>query len=205
VIVVVPRHPDRNGTISGPANRVGQLALMDRIRSAGGDRVLVTDLENETGDAIYVHAKTVIVDDVFAVVGSDNMNRRSWTHDSELSLAVLDDERDEREPRDPAGLGDGARRFARELRLRLWREHLATESDDGLLDPAAAFERWRSSAAALDAWHDGVRNGPRPPGRLRVHRPRPVPAWQRLWARPIYRAIVDPDGRPASLRRAGSF
>jgi phosphatidylserine/phosphatidylglycerophosphate/cardiolipin synthase-like enzyme len=205
VIVVVPRHPDRNGTVSGPANRVGQLALMDRIRRAGGDRVLVTDLENEAGDAIYVHAKTVIVDDVFAVVGSDNMNRRSWTHDSELSLAVLDEERDEREPRDPAGLGDGARRFARELRLRLWREHLGTESDDGLLDPAAAFERWRSSATALDAWYEGDRSGPRPPGRLRVHRPRPVPAWQRLWARPLYRAIVDPDGRPSSLRRAGSF
>ena len=205
VIVVVPRHPDRNGAVSGPANRVGQLDLMERLQHAGGDRVLVTDLENEAGDAIYVHAKTVIVDDVFAVVGSDNMNRRSWTHDSELSLAVLDEDRDEREPRDPAGLGDGARRFARDLRLRLWREHLATGDDDGLLDPVEAFERWRSSAAALDAWHEGGRRGPRPQGRLRVHRPRAVPAWQRVWARPLYRAVVDPDGRPASLRRSGSF
>ena len=61
---------------------------------------------------IYVHAKVCIVDDVWLMVGSDNMNRRSWTHDSELSCSVLDETHDEREPRDPAGLGDGARRLA---------------------------------------------------------------------------------------------
>ena len=90
--------------------------MMDRLARAGGDRFAIYDLENERGDAIYVHAKTVVIDDVFAMLGSDNMNRRSWTHDSELSIAVLDEEEDEREPRDPAGLGDGARRFARDLR-----------------------------------------------------------------------------------------
>src|SRR5439155_286782 len=104
--------------------------------------------ENEQGDAIYVHAKAVIVDDVVALIGSDNMNRRSWTHDSELSIAVLDDEEDPREPRDPAGRGDRARRFARDLRLRLWREHLGTDDDDALLDPIEGFERWRRAAGS---------------------------------------------------------
>jgi phosphatidylserine/phosphatidylglycerophosphate/cardiolipin synthase-like enzyme len=205
VIVVVPRHPDRDGTFSGPANRLGQLAMMERLTRAGGDRVAVYDLENERGTAIYVHAKTVVIDDVFAMIGSDNMNRRSWTHDSEVSIAVLDAERDERQPSDPGGLGDGARRFARDLRLRLWREHLGVTSDEGLLDPIEGSARWRAAATALDAWHEGGGRGPRPPGRIRVHRPQPVAPWQRAWSWPLYRTIVDPDGRPLALRRAHTF
>jgi phosphatidylserine/phosphatidylglycerophosphate/cardiolipin synthase-like enzyme len=205
MIVVVPRHPDRDGTLSGPANRLGQLAMMSRVADAGGDRVAIYDLENESGTAIYVHAKVVVIDDVFAMIGSDNMNRRSWTHDSELSIAVLDEDRDPRAPEDPAGLGDGARVFARDLRLSLWREHLGADSDHGLLNGVEGFERWRSSAAALDSWHENDRLGPRPAGRIRRHRPEPIAAWQRIWARPLYRTIVDPDGRPRALRRAHTF
>jgi len=205
LIVVVPRHPDRNGVLSGPTNRLGQIAMMDRLARAGGDRFAPYDLENERGDAIYVHAKTVVIDDVFVMLGSDNMNRRSWTHDSELSIAVLDEEADERIPRDPAGLGDGARRFARDLRLRLWREHLGATTDDGLVNAHEAFDRWREVAEALDGWHEGGERGERPIGRVRRHAPRPVATWQRAWAWPLYRAIVDPDGRPRRLRRSRRF
>jgi hypothetical protein len=56
---------------------------------------------------------------------------------------VFDQERDSRHPVDPGSLGDGARVFARELRLRLWREHLGLEpdgSDAQLVDPVEA--RW---------------------------------------------------------------
>ena len=117
-------HPDRNGIFSGPPHRLAQLELVDRLTRFGRDRFQIFDLENEAGTPIYVHAKTIVVDDVWAAVGSDNLNRRSWTNDSELSCAILDEERDEREPRDPAGMGDGARSFARSLRLTLLREHL---------------------------------------------------------------------------------
>jgi phosphatidylserine/phosphatidylglycerophosphate/cardiolipin synthase-like enzyme len=179
--------------------------MVDRLREAGGDRVAVFDLENERGEAIYLHAKTVIVDDVLAMIGSDNMNRRSWTHDSELSIAILDQQADPRPPLDPGGKGDGARRFARDLRLRLWREHLGVDADDDLLHPVEGFERWREAASALDRWHDAGCEGPRPLGRVRVHRPQPIHAWQRVWARPLYRTIVDPDGRPRRLRRQHRF
>jgi phosphatidylserine/phosphatidylglycerophosphate/cardiolipin synthase-like enzyme len=205
VIVVVPRHPDRNGMISGPTSRLGQLTMMKHLMEVAPDRVAVFDLENEQGDAIYVHAKGVIVDDVVALIGSDNMNRRSWTHDSELSIAVVDEEEDLREPRDPTGTGDRARRFARDLRLRLWREHLGTDDEGDLIDPIRGFERWRSTAAALDAWHGTGGRGSRPPGRVRFHTPRPVASWQRLWAWPLYRSVVDPDGRPWGLRRKHRF
>ena len=43
------------------------------------------------GYPIYVHAKLCIIDDEWAKVGSDNINRRSWTHDSELACAVVDE------------------------------------------------------------------------------------------------------------------
>jgi phosphatidylserine/phosphatidylglycerophosphate/cardiolipin synthase-like enzyme len=90
VVVVVPRFPDRDGRVAGPAARIGRERAMRIVERAGGDRVLVCDVENIEGTPIYVHAKVCIVDDVWMMVGSDNMNRRSWTHDSELSCAVLD-------------------------------------------------------------------------------------------------------------------
>jgi phosphatidylserine/phosphatidylglycerophosphate/cardiolipin synthase-like enzyme len=210
VLAVVPRYPDQDGRLTGPPNRIGQQAAIDLVRAAGGDRVAVYDLENEAGTPVYVHAKVCVIDDVWAAVGSDNLNRRSWTHDAELSAAVLDETRDRREPYDPAGLGDGARVFARDLRLRLWREHLGRGpgQDGDLLDPVRGFDAWREAAAALDAWHRdraGGARASRPPGQVREHRPGRVQPWAAWWAGPVYRTLVDPDGRPRRLRRAGRF
>jgi phosphatidylserine/phosphatidylglycerophosphate/cardiolipin synthase-like enzyme len=209
LLAVVPRYPERDGRVSGPAERIGHQEALDLVRTAGGDRVAVFDLENDEGTPIYVHAKACVVDDVWAIVGSDNLNLRSWTHDSELSCAVLDATRDPRQPTDPGGLGDGARTFARDLRLRLTAEHLGLPAGDGapddLLDPDAAFAAWIDTAAALDAWYEGGGEGPRPPGRVRHHRPGRVRWWARWWAGPAYRLTVDPDGRPRALRRAGRF
>jgi phosphatidylserine/phosphatidylglycerophosphate/cardiolipin synthase-like enzyme len=197
VIVVVPRFPDRDGALSGPANRVGQVASMHDLTNRFPDRVAVYDIENEAGTPIYVHAKAVVADDALAVVGSDNINRRSWTHDSELSVAVTEDGAAQGGPHAAAG-------FARELRLRLWHEHLGRDAHIPD-EPKEAFDLWRRSAAALDDWHETGRAGARPPGRVRVHRPAGVSAWQRWWAKPLYSTVVDPDGRPSRLRRQGRF
>ena len=116
----------RTSTAGSPCRPTSRAPAGAR-RSADGrptDRVHVFDLENHEGTPVYVHAKVAVVDDVWAACGSANLNRRSWSHDSELTVAVLDDERDPRAPADPAGRGDGARVFARDLRLRLLREHL---------------------------------------------------------------------------------
>jgi phosphatidylserine/phosphatidylglycerophosphate/cardiolipin synthase-like enzyme len=207
LIAVLPLHPDQDGRISGPPNEIGRLDALRVLRAAGGDRVGVYGVENAAGVPIYVHAKVCVVDDVWASVGSDNLNRRSWTHDSELSCAVVDEERDSREPRDPAGLGDGARIFARNLRLTLAREHLGRGQGDDLdlVDPAQFFDAVATAAENLDAWHANGCEGERPAGQLRRHIDVQLRLRTRLFARPLYRLVYDPDGRPWRLRRSGSF
>ncbi len=206
LIAVVPRYPDRDATFSGPLNRIGQEEALALLHEVSGERVAFYDLENEVGLPIYVHGKLCIIDDVWMSVGSDNLNRRSWTHDSEIALAVLDPDHDARHPLDPGGLGDGARVLPRNLRLALWREHLGSDpSIAELLDPDRGFELWMRSAEVLDAWHDDGQNGPRPSGRVRRHRPKPVSVWASWWSRRLSRLAVDPDGRPRDLRRSARF
>ena len=205
VIAVVPRYPDTDGPVTRMPGLIARHDVVRACAAAGGDRFAVYDLENHRGTPVYVHAKIVVVDDVWAMVGSDNLNRRSWSHDSELSVGVLDAEQDPREPRDPAGLGDGARVFARDLRLRLCGEHLDREPGDvaDLLSPAGMFAAFRRQAGTLAAWHQAGGVGERPPGRVLPHRTYSPSAAQRLWAAPLYRLVYDPDGRPLRDRLRG--
>ena len=209
LVVIVPRVPDQDGAFAQRPQLIGRWQAIEMCRRAGEDRVHVFDVENHEGTPVYVHAKVCVVDDVWASVGSDNFNRRSWTHDSELSSAVLDTTRDLREPRDPAGTGDGARTFARDLRLALAREHLDLapdgSEDEEVLDPGRFIDVLNGRAAALDAWHEGGRQGPRPAGRLREHRAERLPLVTRLWATPVYRLLDDPDGRPLRMRLRNAF
>ena len=144
-----------------------------------------------------MHAKTIVVDDVWAAVGSDNLNRRSWTNDSELSCAILDEERDEREPRDPAGTGrwgtfvravaaaDPAQRApaARRSEANWWIRRQRSIELDG--PPMRSMPGTRAASKGHD-----------PAGRLRHHRLPAVHWWERWWTRPVYSWLVDPDGRP---------
>lgn len=193
LMVVIPRFPDQDGRISLPPNLVGREPLLRLLRAAGGERFAVYCIENAAGTPIYVHSKVCVIDDTWGCVGSDNANRRSWTHDSELSCAVLDT--------DP----DVARSWALSLRLELMAEHLGVEAHDDLIDPVQAFDAFRTAAAHLDAWHDSGRRGPRPPGQLRRYTQPTFSRWTRIWATPMYRLLYDPDGRGRRMRRAHKF
>jgi phosphatidylserine/phosphatidylglycerophosphate/cardiolipin synthase-like enzyme len=204
LIAVVPRFFDQAGALTLRPNQVGRELAVQVLLKAAGDRVAIYDIENLAGVPVYVHAKVSVIDDVWASVGSDNFNRRSWSHDSEIACAVLDEALDAREPTDPAGMTDGARAFARDLRLRLWREHLGRRAGDDrdLLDPAEAWAAFRDTAQALERWHLAAGRGPRPPGRVRPH-PRILPSrTTTLWAEPLYRIIYDPDARDGAMRAA---
>ena len=206
VVIVIPRYPDPDGRLSGGASMLARQRVQDELYTAGGKRVAIYDLERNDGTAVYVHSKACIVDDVWLAVGSDNLNRRSWTHDSEISCAILDETLDEREPRDPAGDGDGARALARETRLRLAREHLAGATDvSEMIDPQDWFAALRHGAEVLDAWHQNGERGPRPPGHLRAHVIERVHAARHGVLHWVHTHLLDPDGRPSSLKRSDTF
>jgi hypothetical protein len=80
----------------------------------------------------------MIVDDCFVAIGSTNVGLRSHTTDSELHVGLVDGELID-------STIDGRKvqvcRFARELRLRIWKEHLNVP-DIALLDPIAAKVQW---------------------------------------------------------------
>ena len=184
MIAVIPGFPDQDGRTSLPPNLVGREKAMSILTEAGGERFAVYSLENEHGTPIYVHAKVCIVDDTWACVGSDNANRRSWTHDSELSAAVVDE--------------TGS--FARDLRLDLASEHLGTTQVEGLDDPLETFRAFAASARRLDTWCADPRDE-RPPGQLRTYVQPRLSRLTRAWSTPLYRTLYDPDGRNL-LRRA---
>ncbi|WP_284976442.1 phospholipase D-like domain-containing protein [Arthrobacter sp. efr-133-TYG-104] len=205
VIAVVPRYPDSDGALAGPPMRVGQLRAINNLRRAAPGRVGVFDLENRMGTPIYVHAKICIIDDTWFTCGSDNFNRRSWTSDSELTCAVIDTAEYPALPGTDTGRGDSGP-LAQRLRRELWAEHIGLEQNDPRLeDPAAGLRLWNDAADALDDWHRTGRHTPRPAGHARHHTPEPVSPRQRLWADPISRLVVDPDGRPRRLRGTTKF
>lgn len=196
LIAVLPRFPDQDGKLSLAPNLVGRAAALTTLYRAGGDRVGIYFIENKASVPIYVHAKVCIVDDTWATVGSDNFNRRSWTYDSELSCAVIDETPEAAQPPGP---------YPRALRCMLSREHLGAAHDARAELMSGAFEAFRRAAANLDSWHDASRRGPRPPGQLRSYATPQLSAWARAWASVPYGLIYDPDGRPRALRRTNSF
>jgi phosphatidylserine/phosphatidylglycerophosphate/cardiolipin synthase-like enzyme len=207
IIAVVPLVPDVEGW-----NRNAQLlgrrrAMVDMLR-AGPGRVAFYGIENPQGTPVYVHAKVCVIDDTWASIGSDNFNRRSWTHDSELSAVVVDREQTE----------DGASAYARRLRLALAAEHLGRGGpapEDPLealeelvgdcVDPEGQFAAFEQAATELDAWHQGGKQGPRPSGRLRRLAVPDLGVLTRVAALPPYLLLHDPDGRPKGLRLRGEF
>lgn len=209
VIVVLPQFPDQDGWVARDPQLLGRMrAVLPVLRAAPG-RVGFYGLENHAGTPVYVHAKVCVLDDVWTSIGSDNFCRRSWTNDSELSAAVMDE--------DPSGPSA----YARRLRLSLAAEHLdrlapeelAEGIDDARLEAVMSdcieapdiFDRFAEAADALERWHASGRVGPRPPGRLRRLPDPSLPLVRRLLAAPAYRWLHDPDGRPRAMRRRGAF
>ncbi len=69
---------------------------------------------------IYVHAKVMIIDDVFLFVGSSNVNRRGHYHDGEMNSFTI-----------PQRLRSDPTNPARILRSRLMAEHLGLSPENG--------------------------------------------------------------------------
>ena len=140
--------PDLEGALAEVPQLYGRSQAMRAIIEAGGDRVAVFGLCNEAGIPIYVHSKTCVIDHRWASVGSDNLNRRSWTSDSEIACTVVDERGDLDEPAPEDS-------FPRVLLRTLVAEHLGCDAADVPEDPHELFDAMVACADALDEWYAG--------------------------------------------------
>ncbi|MGZ6705737.1 MAG: phospholipase D-like domain-containing protein [Solirubrobacteraceae bacterium] len=128
VVVVLPAKAN-----NGADDTRGQLGvLLDADGGAG--RVLACTLyaRDPAGTRVapvYVHAKIGIVDDRWMTMGSANLNAHSLFNDGEVNVICQDE------------------RIVRDVRLRLWAEHLEAAVEDVAGDPATVIDRrWRPVA-----------------------------------------------------------
>lgn len=148
----------------------GRYLFLNPLVSAHPEKVHVFTLRNY-GSEYKVHSKVVIIDDIFATIGSANVCRRSFTHDSELNAFVLD-----------GRVEEGARKFARDLRIFLWAEHLGWHHN---------FEMARNILADVDRAVKYLTTKRPSSARLRPYDLN----WGKTASYPRYwDTIVDPDG-----------
>jgi phosphatidylserine/phosphatidylglycerophosphate/cardiolipin synthase-like enzyme len=177
LVVVLPLVPNLDGATSEVPQLYGRSLAIRKVMSAASDRVAVFGLTTESGLPIYVHSKTCIIDHRWASVGSDNLNQRSWTSDSEIACTVVDDRYDAKTPAPEDA-------FPRVLLRMLVAEHLGCSPDEVPEDPHELFDAMVACADALDDWYGAVNDqqtGVRGRfGRKAPRRPVPVPAsWSR--------------------------
>ena len=109
--------------------------LLDELRAASPDKVIVC-----TRKDLYVHAKSWVFDDKFAIIGSANMNNRGYFSDSEVVAGIAD-----------KNAGGTRLWFAHRLRMALWMKHLDISEKDAL-DPEACVDKWKASTAKIDPY-----------------------------------------------------
>jgi phosphatidylserine/phosphatidylglycerophosphate/cardiolipin synthase-like enzyme len=136
VIVVGSGYADPGDLIPGPKNLSLHPELED-LAATSPDNLAVWRIEGTT-----VHAKTIIIDDRFAAVGSANLHSRSMLGlDSELHTAVV-------------STGD----VVKNLRIDLWREHVGVSAsipavEAALADLTQALGMWRTAWSTGGMWH----------------------------------------------------
>lgn len=144
IILVLPHKLAEAGTTAGEAILFYQRDMIRQLKAADPGGVFhVYYLHQPLGERdIFVHAKVAIVDDVWVTIGSASLNRPGFCFDSEMNLVVVDTE-----------VADGGRRFARDLRLELWQEHLrlAPGALGTITDPIAGAAVWTARAGSAQS------------------------------------------------------
>lgn len=130
VIIALPTQVEKSS-----AYKLLDGGQMARINQAAPLRVMILNryIPDDAGnlDSLFVHAKVMIVDDIYASIGSANFTDRSLeTRDEELGIAWMD------KP------GGSVAKFRKEL----WGEHLGLDPSDPVLNKATGqelFDLWR--------------------------------------------------------------
>lgn len=132
-VMVMPRQAD--GWLEQMAMDAARVQLVRAVAKARhGNRLCVYVPHTAEGEAIYVHAKTAIVDDRLIRVGSANLNNRSMGLDSECDVTI-----------DAAlSANTGVEPTIRRLRESLIAEHLGVE-------PVAVGRQYEATGSLIDA------------------------------------------------------
>jgi phosphatidylserine/phosphatidylglycerophosphate/cardiolipin synthase-like enzyme len=127
VVVVVTPGVSEDGT-TAPHQAYQKLAgirylqaIAQNQRASGGQGDLII-----ANPPYFIHAKLMICDDQFALIGSANICRRSMSHDSELHVGII----------------DSNDQFTRNLRQTLWQHHTNLDSPE---DWSAAVQVLRTA------------------------------------------------------------
>jgi phosphatidylserine/phosphatidylglycerophosphate/cardiolipin synthase-like enzyme len=104
------------------------------------------------GRHTYVHAKTWIIDDELAVIGSANLDNRGWSGDNQVNACIFDEPASSKKPS-----------FAQRLRMRLWSEHLGVPESqviDGIGSADLWTDRKRAPQANIAPWGEKLEGVP---------------------------------------------
>jgi phosphatidylserine/phosphatidylglycerophosphate/cardiolipin synthase-like enzyme len=151
VVLVVSREYDLPGMAAVHEAMRGR--VVGQLRAANPAFFKIFHPQQPGGGQIYVHAKTMIVDDAIAFIGSANLNDRSMTNDTELHLGIVD----AAQVTIPfGGAFTTVARFAHEYRCRLWSEHLRVPAG-AVVDPLATITSlWAAAPGAGGRAHPHV-------------------------------------------------
>jgi len=99
-------------------------------------------------DQVYVHAKTLIVDDKFVIIGSANINDRSMLGSRDSELCCVVEHQDFKNISGPDGKTYEVSKFAYHLRLRLMTSYLGLKKDERKklrhISSDSAYHLWKS-------------------------------------------------------------
>jgi phospholipase D1/2 len=112
------------------------------VTGPGGKRIVT--------EQVYVHTKLMIVDDLYALVGSANINDRSLlgSRDSELAVLVVDGATS-RADINGKGSNQPVRKFAHELRKSIWNKLFGIT---GGVRPATELKQAVEQPGSPDSW-----------------------------------------------------
>ena len=113
--------------------RSRMIERLDAAAAEGGGRFTLLYPANAAGNAIYVHAKVMVMDGRALKIGSSNIDNRSMGFDTECDVAL-------------EASSDEERQAIRAFTLSLLAEHLGTE-------PETVAEVWEREGSLTDAIH----------------------------------------------------
>lgn len=187
IVIINPR--TGSGWLDDTVMSAARYHLLKAVREADThDRFRIYSPVTDESQDIYVHAKVMIVDDLFLRVGSANLNNRSMGLDSECDL-VIDARND-----------DDARKTIRAIECDLIAEHLGVTARQ----VAGALEKHGSLIGAIEALRGSGRTlwplEPARPGALRS-----ALTLSETLDPEGSDGLFEPEARPGLLRNLGHF